>query len=163
MISLRFCLFFLLGEFKKHFKAEHFVVEETRVEEALELPSTVSKALREKIELLVKDCDMLWTDNDIGVCEFTIKDLTEKPGEVIQEWHDLTCGPDEDVQGSILISLQYIPFGDHQDDSRKTLDSYFPDRSNNKVSLYQCADTPHLPVFQVENNYFKIFHLIAHI
>ena len=41
-------------EFKKHFKAEHFVVEETRVEEALELPSTVSKALREKIELLVK-------------------------------------------------------------------------------------------------------------
>ena len=115
------------------------------------------------IRVRVKDCDMRWTDNDIGVCEFTIKDLTEKPGEVIQEWHDLTCGPDEDVQGSILISLQYIPFGDHQDDSRKTLDSYFPDRSNNKVSLYQCADTPHLPVFQVENNYFKIFHLIAHI
>ena len=100
------------------------------------------------IRVSVKDSDMLWTDNVIGVCEFTCRELTEQPGEVISEWHDLT-GHEGSVSGSILISLQYIPFGDQEEDSRKTLVSYFPDRSNNKVTLYQCAETPHLPVFQV--------------
>ena len=101
------------------------------------------------VRVKVKDSDMLWTDEEVGVCEFTCLELTERPGEVIKEWHDLTR-PDGDVQGSILISLQYIPIGYHQDDSMKTFDSYFPSRSNNKVSLYQCADTPYLPVFQVD-------------
>ena len=102
------------------------------------------------IKVVVKDSDLLWWDSKVGECEFTCQELVEKPGEVIKKWHDLV-GPKGDYHGSILLSFQYFPFGDHQDDSRKTLDSYFPDRSNNKVSLYQCADTPNLPVFQVEN------------
>ena len=54
------------------------------------------------------------------------------------------------VQGAVRISLQYFPLGLQEADSSRTIATYFPPREEgNRVTLYQCADTPQLPVFQV--------------
>ena len=54
------------------------------------------------------------------------------------------------VQGAVRISLQYYPLGLQDADSSRTIATYFPPREEgNRVTLYQCADTPQLPVFQV--------------
>ena len=54
------------------------------------------------------------------------------------------------VQGAVRISLQYFPLGLQDADSSRTIATYFPPREEgNRVTLYQCADTPQLPVFQV--------------
>ena len=54
------------------------------------------------------------------------------------------------MQGAVRISLQYFPLGLQEADSSRTIATYFPPREEgNRVTLYQCADTPQLPVFQV--------------
>ena len=45
--------FSCLKQFRKHFKSEHFVVEETRVEEPLEIPAFASSELVAKIERVI--------------------------------------------------------------------------------------------------------------
>ena len=70
-------------------------------------------------------------------------------GEEVDEWHDLIVGEEEEVQGSIRLAIQFFAKGSLDMDSSKILPCYFPVKENNRVTLYQDADTPQLPVFEV--------------
>ena len=101
----------------------------------------------------------------------SVVELQDRPGELVEDWHDLVVGEEGEVgvvqgvlyctvlyctvqvgvvQGAVRISLQYFPLGLQEADSSRTIATYFPPREEgNRVTLYQCADTPQLPVFQV--------------
>ena len=78
-------------------------------------------------------------------------------GEVIEGWYDLKK-PDEDddqqeVQGQILFSVQYIPKADLVDElANEIQNSYFEARENCRMTLYQDAETPQLSQFNGLNH-----------
>ena len=75
-------------------------------------------------------------------------------GEVIEGWYDLKK-PDDDqeVQGQILFSVQYIPKADLVDElANEIQNSYFDARENCRMILYQDAETPQLPQFNGLNH-----------
>ena len=112
----------------------------------------------------------------------SVVELQDRPGELVEDWHDLVVGEEGEVggvqvqystvhystvrtvgvvQGAVRISLQYFPLGLQEADSSRTIATYFPPREEgNRVTLYQCADTPQLPVFQVMKE--RLFPIPAH-
>ena len=89
------------------------------------------------------DKDLL-SSQPIGWCDIDCLGLVE--GEKIVGWHELQG---EGAQGSIKLELQFFTRGSLEEDSSKILPSYFPSRENNRVTLYQDADTPPLQIFKV--------------
>jgi len=80
---------------------------------------------------------------------FTIDISEVVKGELIKGpndgWFDVIVGKDGETQGSVLLELQYFPVGEY---AGKVLnDAYFESKSGNRVTLYQDAMTPQLPVF----------------
>ena len=47
--------------------------------------------------------------------------------------------------GKINLSVQYFPVESLGEDCREINMAYFPMRENNRLTLYQDADTPQLP------------------
>ncbi len=64
-------------------------------------------------------------------------------GEPIEGWFDLMNG--ETPMGRINLSVQYFPVDALGEDNREINMAYFPMRENNRLTLYQDADTPQLP------------------
>lgn len=101
------------------------------------------------IRITVYDQDLLcgtqvgWTDID---CQGLVD------GETVEDWFDLRCGDEESaaIQGAVRVAFRLYPKGSLESDSEKHVQakSYFPLRENNRLVLYQDADTPNLPVFQ---------------
>ena len=54
-------------------------------------------------------------------------------------------------QSTITLSVIFMPL-DHDDNVEDLRLSYFECQENNRVKLYQCADTPVLPIFEVHLN-----------
>lgn len=104
-------------------------------------------ALSLKITVLDKDT---WSGDAVGKCEVDCSRLLAViDGEPVDDWFDLKVGKDDEgVQGAIRVGLQFFPKGTLETDTDRVLPCYFPPRGNCKLSLYQCADTPDLPVFQ---------------
>ena len=100
-----------------------------------------------KVTVLDKD---MWDGQPIGWCEFSCLGLVD--GEKVDEWHELLVGEGDDVQGAVRLGLQFFAKGSLDTDSTKILPCYFPSRENNRVTLYQDADTPQLPVFEVQSD-----------
>ena len=55
---------------------------------------------------------------------------------------------EDGAPSTITLSVFFIPL-DHDDDVEDLRLSYFDSHDNNRVKLYQCADTPMLPIFEV--------------
>ena len=69
-------------------------------------------------------------------------------GDPVTGWYDLVVGSQGEVQGSVHIWLQYSPVGVVADNGKYLLhDVYFSPQVNNRVTLYQDADTPPLGIF----------------
>ena len=100
-----------------------------------------------------------WNGQPIGWCEVSCLGLQD--GENVDEWYELTVGKGEDMQRAIRIGMQYFAKGSLDSDSSKILPCYFPARENNRVTLYQDADTPQLPVFEVLSKVVFLFHIIC--
>ena len=63
-----------------------------------------------------------------------------------KKWQDQM---DEDgKQSTITLSVIFMPL-EHDTDVEDLRLSYFECHENNRVTLYQCADTPMLPIFEV--------------
>ena len=78
-------------------------------------------------------------------------------GEVIEGWYDLKKPNEDDdqqeVQGQILFSVQYIPKADLVDElANEIQNSYFEARENCRMTLYQDAETPQLSQFNGLNH-----------
>jgi len=95
------------------------------------------------LKFTVLDKDM-WNGDPIGWCEVSCEGLVD--GEEVEQWYDLRVSEDEDVHGSIKIGLQF--FSKDTSETSEILPCYFPVRDGNRVTLYQDADTPLLPIFQ---------------
>lgn len=81
----------------------------------------------------------------IATCSVRCKELLS--GNLIEGWFDLQNG-DKD-QGRLKMSLQYFPKDECETDGLEVCNSYFPVTENNRVTLYQDADTPQLPVVRI--------------
>ena len=96
-------------------------------------------------------------DDDIGSCEIPITSKTrhledEFELKLEKKWQDQkeeagTAG----TPSTITLSLIFMPL-DRDDDVEDLRVSYFDCHDNNRVTLYQCADTPMLPIFEVKLN-----------
>ena len=100
----------------------------------------------DNLKVTVLDKDM-WNSDPIGWCMINCRGLVD--GEKVDEWHDLMVGEGEDVQGSIRLNLQFFAKGSLDTDTTRILPCYYPVTENNRITLYQDADTPQLPVFEV--------------
>ena len=65
-------------------------------------------------------------------------------GEPIEGMFDLMNG--ETQMGRINMSIQYFPMDVCGEDRREINMAYFPLRENNRLTLFQDADTPQLPL-----------------
>ena len=52
--------------------------------------------------------------------------------------------------GRINLSIQYFPIDSLGEDNREISMAYFPLRENNRLTLYQDADTPQLPQVNIK-------------
>ena len=103
------------------------------------------------IKICVKDSDTFDKDDYIGSCQISCLYLRDHPFLEISKTFQLKNDKDEEKsKGKIRLSIKYSPFNyleattvDH------SISTYFPSRQNNKVHLYQCADTPNLSIFKV--------------
>jgi len=101
------------------------------------------------IRIEVVDKDFYFGGGDpIGFVDIETHRLIEE--EVIDDWFELQCNGDGEVQGSLKVTIRYLPKEGPSNQKRKFLQekNYFETRERNKMVLYQCADTPNLPVFQ---------------
>jgi len=78
----------------------------------------------------------------IASCSIRTEDLVS--GEPIEGWHDLMNG--EEPQGRLNMTLQYVP-KEALEELKELPRAYFPMRENNRLILYQDAETPQLPQF----------------
>ena len=76
-------------------------------------------------------------------------------GEPIEGWFDLLNG--DKVMGKINLSVQYFPVECCGEDCREINMAYFPMRENNRLTLYQDADTPQLPQVSLKNRVVHYF------
>ena len=91
------------------------------------------------IKINVRDKEHIGSESVANVY-FSCEDV--KQGDIIQGWFDLQNN--EEVCGSIKMSIQY--FSRQGDTKGKDVPNvYFPVRRNNRLILYQDADTPPLP------------------
>ena len=82
-------------------------------------------------------------DTYIASCTIRVADIVS--GNIVDGWFDLIRG--EKIRGRIQLSVQFTPKDDLE--GERSLDipeSYFSMKENNRVVLYQDADTPQLPV-----------------
>ena len=69
---------------------------------------------------------------------------------------------DEDgKQSTITLSVIFMPL-EHDTDVEDLRLSYFECHENNRVTLYQCADTPMLPIFEVHLEKNLIFGFLEY-
>jgi len=78
---------------------------------------------------------------------FTIPTDIVSGGDPVVGWYDVQVGPNKQIQGSVHIWMQFSPVGGNVDARKYMYNSYFPPQMNNKVTLYQDADTPNLAIF----------------
>ena len=73
----------------------------------------------------------------------------------MEDWYELKN--DGETRGRIKIAVKFIPKGERDRLGKAVVDAYFPMRKNNRLTLYQDADTP--PVKQVNRDvgYFAKF------
>ena len=75
-------------------------------------------------------------------------------GDPVEGWFDLQNG--DKACGRLNMSVQYVPIAALQDEFNKELPkAYFPMRENNRLVLYQDADTPALPQVCTIISYFS--------
>ena len=67
-------------------------------------------------------------------------------GEPVTGWYDLIVGNGGETKGSVHIWLQFSNVKD-SGSGKFMYDMYFPPQVNNRVTLYQDADTPQLKLF----------------
>ena len=105
----------------------------------------------EYIQVSVKDSDTFNGDDYIGTCRIPCLELKENHSEDIEKTYELQIDEDDDKKsrGTIRITYNFTPFNLEETTIEHSIDTYFPARENNKVHLYQCADTPNLPIFNV--------------
>jgi len=104
------------------------------------------------IRVTVLDKDT-WDGDAIGECDVDCTQILGLiDGEQIDEWFPLRVGKGDDTQGAIRIGLEYFPKGSLETDTDRIVPCYFPPRGGCRVTLYQDADTPYLPVFQGVSN-----------
>ena len=60
------------------------------------------------------------------------------------------------AQSTITLSLIFLPL-EHDVSAEDLRLSYFECHDNNRVRLYQCADTPMLPIFEVNQIEYSLF------
>ena len=94
------------------------------------------------IEFKVKDREHVGSAT-VGFFKIRAEDVIG--GEEKDGWYDLNVGGGGETQGEVHIKIQFFPIGEHVD--KVLADAYFEPTSGNKVTLYQDAVTPQLPIF----------------
>ena len=94
----------------------------------------------EVITISVRDKEH-WKSVPLGSFTLTCDEVLK--GEMIEDCFDLKH---EGKQvGKIRMSVQYFPKDEEDRLTKEVPDAYFPMRENNRLTLYQDADTPKLP------------------
>ena len=69
-------------------------------------------------------------------------------GNPIKGWYDLITGAHGETQGNVHIWMQFTSVGKAGGNGKMFYESYFAPQVNNKVTLYQDADTPMTETFR---------------
>ena len=121
----------------------------------------------EYIKVCVKDSDTFNRDDYIGSCKISCLTLRDNPFKEFTNTFELKVDEDDEgkTRGRITLTFKYSPFNSVESTTiDRSIATYFPARKNNKVHLYQCADTPNLPIFKVDiENKMKLKVLISFI
>ena len=94
----------------------------------------------EVITISVRDKEH-WKSVPLGSFTLTCDEVLK--GEKIEDCFDLKY--EGEPVGQIRMSVQYFPKDEEDRLSKEVPDAYFPMRENNRLTLYQDADTPKLP------------------
>ena len=76
-------------------------------------------------------------------------------GDEIEGWFDLDNNGE--ANGRIKMSVQFFPKDEEDRLSKNVIDAYFPMRENNRLTLYQDADTPQLPQVCNAKKYYNLY------
>ena len=75
-------------------------------------------------------------------------------GNEIERWFDLDNNGE--ACGRIKLSVQFFPKDEEDRLSKDVPDAYFPVRKNNRLTLYQDADTPQAPQVNIFKTILQI-------
>ena len=102
-----------------------------------------------ELEIKVKDREHVGGET---VGKFQIPAQQLLGGQPVSGWYDLVVNKVGDIQGRVNIWLQFLSTQQMGDMGKVLEDAYFESSGDNCLTLYQDADTPHLPVFAgIEN------------
>ena len=80
-------------------------------------------------------------DSPVGNFSFSCDEVVQ--GDEIEGWFDME--QNGEAAGKLKMSIQFFPKDEDDRLSKEVPDAYFPMRENNRLTLYQDADTPQLP------------------
>ena len=95
----------------------------------------------ENITINVRDKENIGSAH-VATLNFPCEEVVQ--GDEIEGWFDLDNNGE--TNGKIKMSIQFFPKDTDEERLGKDVpDAYFPVRQNNRLTLYQDADTPQLP------------------
>ena len=94
----------------------------------------------ENVTINVKDKDHIG-EAFIGSTSFSCEEVVQ--GDKLEDWFELQNNGE--TQGRIKMSIQFFSKEEEDRLCKDVPDAYFPVRQNNRLTLYQDADTPQLP------------------
>ena len=104
-----------------------------------------------QITINVKDSDSIGSDY-IASTYFSCAEIVK--GNKMEDLYELKTKKGE-VRGKIKLSIQFFPKDESDRLGKEVIDAYFPMRQNNRLTLYQDADTPSVKQVNENNAFFN--------